>query len=229
MTKLLIIEDNDDIQQILHDAMERAGWESVSAYSGTEGLRYFQEQPFDLILLDLMLPGMSGEKVLTHIRRSSRCPIIVISAKDAIQGKVEALQAGANDYLVKPFDLSELLARMEVCLRDAQPSGSDHPLIYQVENLCYDLTGHEATYAGQPLNLTPQEFKILGLLVKYPKRIFTKEEVYEYAWDDCYLPGDKTVHVHISNLRKKLKAASDHDWIETIWGIGYRLCIKKIS
>ncbi|WP_195851055.1 response regulator transcription factor [Aerococcus tenax] len=223
MASILIVEDDPNIQEVLSEKLKLEGYDFIQAYSGTEALLCLEKENFDLVLLDLMLPGMTGEDFLSNLRKENDTPVIVLSTKDSSTSKVNLLRAGANDYMVKPYDLNELVARIEVQLKNRQGNLSSKTENLPFEGLCLDQANKVITYQGQELSLTPRERAILILLLKSPKRIFTKQEIYEGAWQEAYYGDDKTLGVHISNLRKKLKEVSGKDWIETIWGLGFRL------
>lgn len=217
--KLLIVEDNNDINEMITTYLTRAGYGCDQAFSGTEGLLYFKNGQYDLVILDLMLPGMNGETLLQNIRKSSDVPIIILSAKDALNSKLETLASGADDYLCKPFALEELLARIQVQLRKRiLPSGK---LVYK--QLCLQGASYDGSINGNALQLTKHEYLILELLVKNPGRVFTKQEIYEYAWNEHYYGDDKTINTHISNIRKKLRQFAKEDYIKTVWGIGFKM------
>lgn len=220
MTEILIIEDDNDINSLIAEALKKAGYECVQSYSGTEGLFYAQSRPFSLIITDLMLPGLSGEELLPKLKEKHNVPVIVVSAKDSLDSKVNLLQLGAEDYITKPFELPELLARVAVQLRRFSSSESK-PLSYK--GLTLKPEAFTADIAGNEISLTRQEFKILELLISHPGRVFSKQDIYDYAWDDVYIGEDKTINVHISNIRKKLKQYTDTGYIDTVWGIGFRL------
>ena len=227
MSRILIIEDDTDINNMMAEALRKAGYECTQAFSGTEGLLYIERDAFDLAVLDLMLPGMNGEALLPQIKAGQNVPVIVVSAKDSIDSKVGLLTSGAEDYLTKPFDIQEFLARVGVQIRrfagkgEKSPDGHSDVLSYRELELHTD--SYTASVGGQPVELTRQEFKILELLLLHPNKVFSKQDIYDYAWDDIYIGEDKTINVHISNIRKKLKAVTDEEYIETVWGIGFRL------
>lgn len=223
MGKILIIEDNPDIHRLAEEALVKNGFETQSAYSGTEGQLLLGMEDFDLILLDLMLPGLSGEDLLKDIRSKSNIPIIVMSAKDAIDSKVEVLESGADDYIVKPFDLKELIARIQVQLKKKGTLEAAPSTLYQLGDLVFDEEAGTLSFAGRELSLTRQESRILECFLKQPKKIFSKEEIYTVAWEDFYIGADKTINVHISNMRKKLLEQTGKEWIQTVWGVGFRL------
>lgn len=221
---ILIVEDNIDINNLLKTALEKAGYETIQAFSGTEARMLIQMklQEVSLILLDLMLPGISGEEVLKEIRKHGNTPVIVLTAKDRLDEKIELLTNGADDYVTKPFEIQEVLARIQVQLRHKNQEPEHEKLSYKELNL--NRERFEVKIAGTMLHkITKQEFAILELLVKHPKQVFSKEEIFEYAWEEHYMGETKTLDVHISNIRKKIKAVTSEEYIETVWGIGYRL------
>ena len=221
---ILIIEDDADISQLLYTALSKAGYDAVQAYSGTEGkmLLGMKEKRFALILLDLMLPGISGEELLSFIRSDSDIPVIVLTAKDELDDKISVLIGGADDYITKPFEIPEVLARIQVQLRHAVKEQESVRLTYR--DMVLDKTTRHVMIGGSPLpKITKQEFAILELLIRHPKQVYSKEDIFEYAWEEPYIGETKTLDVHISNIRKKIKAVSSDEYIETVWGIGYRL------
>ncbi|MCP0885722.1 response regulator transcription factor [Ligilactobacillus sp. WILCCON 0076] len=221
MDKILIIEDNNDMQQLLKKVFS-AQYETVSAFSGTEGLLLFEQQTFQLILLDRMLPGKSGDIVLQEIRKSSEIPVIMITALDDSSEKAQLLLVGADDYITKPFDIDELQARIVVQLRNH--SGQNIKDILQYKNLTLLPSEYAISNGKEKCMLKRKEFDILKLLFNNPQMIFTKEKLYEMVWAEKYYGDENTINVHISNLRKKLAQLDDTEqYIETIWGIGVRL------
>ena len=221
MDRILIVEDDSNINQMVYEMFNRCGYKCTSAFSGTEALLRMENSHFDLIILDLMLPGMPGDEVLKNIREKSKVPVIVLSAKDELDTKVDLLKLGANDYMTKPFALKELEARALVQLRDSKENSQDG--IIEFNNLKYDIQKKQVTIDGQNLSLTVHELKIMELLLRHPGRVFSKNEIYEYAWDDYYIGEDKTINVHISNIRQKIKKITDTEYIETVWGLGFKL------
>ena len=222
--RILIAEDDAHINELLHTALSKAGYSTVQAYSCTEAkmLLGMRENKFDLILLDLMLPGMTGEELLAFVRSGSDVPVIVLTAKDELDDKVSVLTGGADDYITKPFEIPEVVARVQVQLRrTVNEQGSDR-LTYH--DLVLDRTTRQVAVSGTPLSkVTKQEYAILELLMRNPKQVFSKEDIFEYAWEEPYMGETKTLDVHISNIRKKLKAVTSEEYIEIVWGIGYRL------
>ena len=220
MSRLLIIEDDVNINEMLQEAFGKKGYEVVSAYSGTEGNLRIEKETYQMVILDLMLPGMDGQQVLKNIREKSNVPVIVLSAKDELDTKVDLLMSGASDYMTKPFELKELEARVLVQLRNA---AGKNEVFLEYRDLRIDREGKKVILCGKPLSLTAQEYRILELLLKHPQKVFTKNEIYEYAWEEYYMGEDKTINVHISNIRQKMKKITQEEYIETVWGMGFKL------
>jgi len=221
MPSILIVEDDNDINNMITDSLTKNNYSCVQAFSGTEALLRMEQSKFDLILLDLMLPGMSGNIVIKKIKPENNTPVIVISSKDELDSKVDLLSAGADDYITKPFEIKELLARVDVQLR--RNSSTVTNTIYVHKDLSLNSETYQVTINVNDISLTKQEFKILELLMTFPCKVFSKQDIYEYAWDDYYIGEDKTINVHISNIRQKLKKVSNEEYIETVWGIGFKL------
>ena len=228
MARILIIEDNNEIQEILRTLLSEEH-EVIQAFSGTEGMIRFEQGNIDLILLDIMLPGKNGDQVLKAVRKDSSVPVIMLTALSDKKLISQYLLDGANDYIVKPFDLDEVFARVTVQLRqnsDKQAAEMEHPdkLIQQLKNIQFDADSFEIKNSQETIRLAKKECLILQTLLRHPKKIFTKEELYELVWEDTYLPGDNTLNTHLSNLRKKLSQLDpEQEYIETIWGVGVRL------
>ncbi len=222
---IMVVEDDADINQLLARILRQADYQVTQAFSGSEAaLRLSQETP-DLILLDLMLPGMSGEALLEKLRSENALsvPVIVLSAKNAVSDKVSLLKRGADDYITKPFEPEELLARIEASLRRAgKDAAADRSLVHRA--LVLSPGERRVTLDGKPLTLTAHEFDILALLMRQPEKVYSRESLYEQVWQGGYYGENNTVNVHVSNIRKKLKAIDpDADYIETVYGIGFKM------
>ncbi len=221
MSKILIIEDDTYINNLIAKSLSKEGYTCQQAFSGTEGLLYAKTEQFSLAILDLMLPGINGEELLPQLKNDFNIPVIVLSAKDSLDSKIDLLNAGAEDYITKPFEIGELMARVGVQLRRNADSKPAKQLTHK--GLTLNLEEMSAEICGNTLSFTKHEYKILQLLMENPNRAFTKQDIYDYAWDDIYIGEDKTINMHISNIRKKLKAITDEEYIETVWGIGFKL------
>jgi len=224
--RILVVEDDNDINPLLCSVLRRSGYAPQPAFSGTEALLYLDRQPWELVLLDLMLPGKRGEELLAEIENKYRCPVIVITADAQREAKISALRAGADDYITKPFDLEEVTARIESVLRRCRRlSPADVPKLLRHKDLTLDPEAKLVTVGGAELALTAREYDILALLLANPKKLFTKANLFESVWGEPFLGGEENaINVHMSNLRGKLaKANPDEEYIETIWGMGYRL------
>lgn len=221
MNHILIIEDNTDINNLMSAALTKAGYSCTQAFSGTEAMIHLSNKSFNVIILDLMLPGKSGNCIIEEIKPQIDTPIIIVSAKDALDTKVNLLLSGADDYMTKPFEMDELLARVAVQIRKHTSEGKMSS--YNHKDLTLNTKEHSIMVCGQSITFTRQEFKILELLITHPKRVFSKKEIYDYAWDDIYIGEDRTINVHISNIRQKIKLLSDEEYIETVWGVGFKL------
>ena len=222
MKKIAIIDDDIHIGDMLTEVLAQEGYEVLRAYSGTESLYLLSQEKPDLVLLDLMLPGLSGEEVLPHIEH---IPVIVLSAKVDVQDKVNLLLSGAADYMTKPFDTKELLARITVQLRKAEQH-KDSGLL-SVGDLNLDTTSLSLKVQGQAVKLTRTEYAILKLLMENPKQVIAKSVLLDRISMDTPDCTDRSLKQHISNLRKKLQDVSGVDYIETVWGIGFNLAEQK--
>lgn len=219
-SKVLIVEDHHDILDLLHDVLS-SQYLVEDAKDGIEALKKFKSFNPDLLILDLMLPGIMGESVLKTIRKTSSVPILVLTAIQDKSKIVEILTAGANDYLTKPFDLDELVARVKVQLRSKEYK-SELDLISYKEITIFSKR-HLVQINGQDLMLPKKEFEILKLLLKNPHQVFEKEQIYESIWGEPYINAENTLNVHISNLRLKIEEVlGDTKYIKSIWGIGVR-------
>lgn len=222
MNPILIVEDDTNINNLLKEALEREYYTCEQAFSGTEAKMLLGLRSYSMVLLDLMLPGISGEQVLKGIRERGNTPVIVLTAKDGLEEKVDVLKNGADDYITKPFEIKEVVARIQVQMRHADLEGERN--ILTSKGMVLNRDCFQVEIDGVALSkITKQEFFILELLLQYPKKVFSKEEMFEYAWKQSYMGETKTLDVHISNIRKKIREITEEEYIETVWGIGYRL------
>lgn len=217
MTTIAVIEDDLPIGNLLEEVLEKQGYAVRRAYSGTEALYLLEREKPDLALLDLMLPGLSGEEVLPHL---SGVPVIVLTAKAGVEDKVKLLLGGAADYLTKPFEIPELLARVQVRLRERQTPRSP---VLRWENLELDETSRQVTVGGAPVHLTRTEYALLKLLLQNPGRAVAKSVILDSISRDTPDCTESSLKQHVSNLRKKLRDAGAGDCIQSVWGIGFRL------
>lgn len=225
MKTIAIIEDDIYIGDMLEEVLRGNGYEVLRAYSGTEALYLLSQKKPDLILLDLMLPGLSGEEVLPHIEN---IPVIVLSAKADVQDKINLLLGGAADYMTKPFDTGELLARIAVQFRKKESSDIADRL--EVGELCLDTVSHEVIVKEEPVHLTKTEYAILKLLMQNPKQVIAKSVILDRISEDTPDCTESSLKQHISNLRKKLRDVGGEDYIEAVWGIGFKMAeIVKVS
>lgn len=223
---ILVVEDDLDINNLLCKILIKEGYNIRSAYSGTEARMCMEQYEYHLILLDLMLPGISGEEIIKHIRKIKTMPIIVISAKAEQDVKVETLRLGADDFISKPFDTNEVIARVQSQLRRymvfSKPKEKER--ILRHKDLILNRDTVEVTLDGKPVILTAREFCILELLMANPNKVFTKSNLFEHVWNEEFLGDDNTINVHISNLRSKLSKIKPNDeYIHTVWGIGFKI------
>ena len=225
--RVLIVEDDREISKLLRDFLHNEGYEVIQTYNGAEAALIMKNEKFDIILMDLMLPEVSGEKLIEKFREVSDTPIIVVSAKSEVETRLETLKIGADDYIIKPFNLDEVLVRIQVVLRRMNKEVKKNVTKYENRGLIYFAEENRVEYEGKELVLTAKELKILELFMTNPNKTFTKAGLYESVWDDVYYYEDNIINVHVSNLRNKLKKITGRDYIETVWGIGYRLNNSK--
>lgn len=217
---ILIIEDNQDINEMITKLLNYYGYKVLNAYSGTEGI-LVHNNSVDLVLLDLMLPGKSGEEVIKELKEKNNVPIIIISAINDIDKKVDLLDLGANDYITKPFNNDELLARIKVQLRDSHNINSN---VLKFKDIELNKDSFSVKCNNKKLSLTKKEFELLKLLMENENQTLTKSMIFDNVWSDENSADDNTLNVHISKIKNKLKECNPNtDYIETVWSIGYRL------
>lgn len=224
-TYILIVEDDNNINHMLNELLTLHGFRTVQAFSGTEAMLHIQKQLPAAVILDLMLPGMTGEELLAKLKADyPQTAVLVASAKEDISTRVSLLRSGADDYITKPFDTEELLARLEAVLRRSQPQTDIHARTIRYKDLTMYPENYTVFAGESELSLTKREYLILELLMKNPGKVFTKSNLYESVWNEEFLGEDNAINVHISNIRQKLaKLNPDETYIQTVWGIGFKM------
>ncbi len=233
--KILIVDDDTNIAELIELYLTKECFQCVQAHDGEEALQQHASFQPDLVLLDIMLPGIDGYDVCREIRKTSSVPIIMLSAKGEVFDKVLGLELGADDYIIKPFDSKELVARVKAVLRRYTPSvtnpasensGENAAEVVEYTDLTVSLSNYSVTYLGNPIEMPPKELELLYFLATHPNQVFTREQLLDRIWGYEYVVDTRTVDVHIKRLREKIK---DHDqWcLATVWGIGYKFETKK--
>ena len=222
---ILIVEDDANIRELLHLYLEQEGYHIESAQDGDEGLRVFRRVHPDLVLLDLMMPVMDGTQMIRELRTFSKTPVIVLTAKGEVLDKVTLLELGADDYITKPFEMREVIARVRAVLRRMDKSGGAHKLVF--DNLIIDKQSYNITVKGQKLEIPPKEIELLYFLASSPNRVFTRAQLLDDVWGFDYFGDTRTVDVHVKRLREKLQGVSEQWEISTVWGVGYKFELKE--
>lgn len=250
MGKILVVDDDQDINRLISTILKKKGHDVTSAYSGTEAELLINMNTYDLVILDLMLPGLTGEEVIERLRKVSNIPVIVLSAKGAMEDKVEVLNLGADDYITKPFENEEIIARVNSQLRrytklgasndikndtlmncddksfsdiaNSNMSDTNSDVIYK--NIHIQSAGREVFIKGEQVSFTAHEFDIMVLLFSNPSKVYSREMLYQSVWKNGYYGEDNTVNVHVSNIRKKIAEYDTEEYIKTVWGIGFKAC-----
>ena len=227
-TRILLVDDDPNIRQLVNLYLEKEGFEVEMADRGDTALKLFKQSPPNLMLLDLMLPGMDGWQVCREVRKTSNIPIIMLTAKDETFDKVLGLELGADDYIVKPFDMKELVARIKAVLRRfQQPDAASENKQLSFPGLTINLSQYTVTYMGRELEMPPKELELLNFLASHPNQVFTREQLLEQVWGYDYFGDSRTVDVHVMRLREKLKAGEEMGWqIKTVWRVGYKFEVK---
>ena len=228
--KIMIVDDDPNIQQLISLYLTREGFDVVTASSGDEALRIFKSDPPSLMLLDIMLPVMDGWQVCREVRKVSNIPIIMLTAKDETFDKVLGLELGADDYIVKPFDTKELVARIKAVLRrfqtvDTASTAGGKELSFP--GLTINISQYTVTYLGRPLEMPPKELELLYFLASHPGTVFTREQLLEQVWGYDFFGDSRTVDVHVKRIRDKLVGSEELGWaVRTVWGVGYKFEVK---
>ena len=223
---IMVVDDDENIAQLVRLYLEKEGFEVVSFSRGDSALTAFKSNPPALLLLDIMLPGMDGWQVCRAIRQISSIPIIMLSAKDETFDKVLGLELGADDYMTKPFDPKELIARVKAVLRRGQPEQQDNDML-SFPGLTISLSRYEVLYQGKQAEMPPKEIELFYFLASHPNTVFTREQLLEKVWGFDYFGDSRTVDVHVKRLREKLTDCEELGWsIKTVWSVGYKFEIK---
>ena len=226
MNCVLIVEDDSDINNFINDYFVIKGYSTIQAFSGTEGLlRLKNERDICCVILDLMLPGLSGEEIIQEVRKVSDVPIITVSAKNEEEAKIEVLKLGADDFLLKPFNLEELQLKVERNIQKYLNQQVSYKKNEEFKNIILNQDTREVFVDGRNVYFTSKEFDILMLLIQNPNKVISKEKIFREVWHEDYCIDTQTVTVHIKNIRKKIKEVNPiTPPIETVWGIGFKIC-----
>ena len=228
---ILVVDDEQMIREALTSYLEKQGCHVFQAETGREALQVFQRESISFVILDLMLPGIDGYQVCREVRAKANVPIIMLSAKGEIFDKVLGLELGADDYIMKPFDSKELVARVKAVLRRYQPVKVEEPApelkCVKYPDLIVNLSNYSVIYKDNPIDMPPKELELLYFLASSPNQVFTREQLLDHIWGYEYIGDTRTVDVHVKRLREKIK---DNDsWsLSTVWGIGYKFEVKNI-
>ena len=226
-TKILLVDDDPTIRQLVRLYLEKEGFDVTEADRGDTALKEFKAAPPNLMLLDVMLPGMDGWQVCREVRKVSNIPIIMLTAKDETFDKVLGLELGADDYVVKPFDAKELVARIKAVIRRYQNGGESTEKELAFPGLTINMSQYTVTYMGKEMDMPPKELELLYFLASHPGMVFTREQLLEQVWGYDYFGDSRTVDVHVKRLREKLSGGEAMGWqIKTVWGVGYKFDVK---
>jgi len=223
---ILVIDDDVNISKIISLYLEKEGFKANVAHDGTEGLKMFAEEKADLIILDIMMPVMDGWDTLKELRKTSNVPVIMLSAKGETFDKVLGLELGADDYIVKPFEPKEMIARIKAVIRRSDKKDDTEEKIIQYEGLTVDLSDYRVVYNGTELDMPPKEIELLYYLASKPNKVFTREQLLQQVWDFDFYGDSRTVDVHIKRIREKLGEDNGSWQIKTVWGVGYKFEVK---
>lgn len=224
--KILVVDDDKNISELLRLYLEKEGYGVIIAYDGNDAVKKFKDNKPNLTLLDIMLPGMDGWQVCREIRKVSDNPVIMITAKGETFDKVLGLELGADDYIVKPFDTKEVVARIKAVLRRYSHTGENSMKEVRYENLIVNIQNFELRIRNNPVNTPPKELELLFHLASNPNRVFTRDQLLDEVWGFEYYGDSRTVDVHVKRLREKLEGVSDKWSLKTVWGVGYKFETK---
>ena len=229
MSRILIVDDEINIRRVVKEYAEFEGYEVGEAANGMEAVELVKNNDYDLIVMDIMMPKLDGWQVCRQIRQKSDCPIIMLTAKGETFDKVLGLELGADDYVVKPFDTKEIVARIKAVLRRSSPVGTAEGEVKEVsyDKLTVNMTRYELKVDGKVVDAPPKELELLFHLASHPNRVFTRDQLLDEVWGFEYYGDSRTVDVHIKRLREKLEGVSDQWSLKTVWGVGYKFEVKE--
>lgn len=225
--KILVVDDDLNICELLRLYIEKEGFNVVTANDGMEALKLFEKESPELIMLDIMLPGLDGWQVCREIRKTSQCPIIMLTAKGEVFDKVLGLELGADDYVVKPFEAKEVVARIRAVLRRTGKTDGNQVKEVKWDRLSINLTNYELKVDGVQIDTPPKEMELLYHLASNPNRVFTRDQLLDEVWGFDYYGDSRTVDVHVKRLREKIDGVSDKWELKTVWGVGYKFEVKE--
>ena len=225
--KILVVDDDLNICELLRLYIEKEGFNVVTANDGMEALKLFEKENPELIMLDIMLPGLDGWQVCREIRKTSQCPIIMLTAKGEVFDKVLGLELGADDYVVKPFEAKEVVARIRAVLRRTGKTDDNQVKEVKWDKLSINLTNYELKVDGVQIDTPPKEMELLYHLASNPNRVFTRDQLLDEVWGFDYYGDSRTVDVHVKRLREKIDGVSDKWELKTVWGVGYKFEVKE--
>ncbi len=225
--KFLVADDDRNIAELLRLYLVKEGFTPILAADGEEAFHAFETEHPDLILLDLMMPKMDGRTVCEKIRKTSQVPIIMLTAKGEVYDRVLGLELGADDYVVKPFDAKEVIARIKAVLRRSAPAEEKKEGVYEFDNLRLDMGSYELRVKGKIVDAPPKELELLACLCSHPNRVYTRDQLLDEVWGFEYYGDSRTIDVHVKRLREKLEGASEQWQLKTVWGVGYKFEVKE--
>ena len=223
---ILVVEDDHNISDLIRMYLEKEGFEVRIAYDGGKAVEEYDAKAPDMVLLDIMLPVMDGWAVCAYIREKAKTPIIMLTAKSEVNDRITGLEMGADDYLVKPFEMKELMARINAVLRRSEiPDDTKKRLVF--DKLVIDLDSYELLVNGQKIDTPPKELELLACLAGHPNRVYTRDQLLDEVWGFEYYGDSRTIDVHVKRLREKLAGASDKWELKTVWGVGYKFEVRQ--
>ncbi len=225
--KVLIIEDDPNIAELIRIYLEKEAFEVEIVGDGKLGVAEFFKFKPDIVLLDIMLPGLDGWEVCKEIRKTDKTPIIMLTAKDETIDKITGLELGADDYISKPFDMKEVIARIHAVLRRTGTNSESTQGILSFDKLSINMNAYEVIIAGQKVDMPPKELELLNYLASHPNKVFTRNQLLDDVWDFEYFGDSRTVDVHVKRLREKIEGVSDKWELKTVWGVGYKFELKN--